>query len=46
MIILNFKNGSHNISDLNQIIDDTIQEKLNITENKLQYQSMLIDMQF
>ena len=32
MIILNFKNGSYNISDLNQIINDTIQEKFNITE--------------
>ena len=24
MIILNFKNGSCNVSDINQIIDDTI----------------------
>ena len=46
MIILNFKNGSYNISDINQIIDDSIQEKFNITENQLQYQLMLIDMQF
>ena len=35
MIILNFKNGSYNISDLNQIIDDTIQEKFNITEKPI-----------
>ena len=35
MIILNFKNGSYNISDLNHIIDDTIQEKFNITEKPI-----------
>ena len=35
MIILNFKNGSYNISDLNQIIDDSIQEKFNITEKPI-----------
>ena len=35
MIILNFKNGSYNISDLNQIINDTIQEKFNITEQPI-----------
>ena len=35
MIILNFKNGSYNISDLNQIINDTIQEKFNITEQTI-----------
>ena len=35
MIILNFKNGSYNVSDLNQIIDDTIQEKFNITEEPI-----------
>ena len=35
MIILNFKNGSYNISDINQIIDDTIQEKFNITEKPI-----------
>ena len=32
MINLNFKNGSYNVSDINQIIDDIIQEKFNITE--------------
>ena len=32
MIILNFKNGSYNFSDINQIVDDTIHEKFNITE--------------
>ena len=35
MIILNFKNGSYNVSDLNQILDDTIQEKFNITEQPI-----------
>ena len=35
MIIIYFKNGSYNISDLNQIIDDTIQEKFNITEKPI-----------
>ena len=35
MIILNFKNGSYNISDISQIIDDTIQEKFNITEKPI-----------
>ena len=35
IIILNFKNGSYNISDINQIIDDSIQEKFNITEKPI-----------
>ena len=35
MIILNFKNGSYNIFDINQIIDDSIQEKFNITEKPI-----------
>ena len=35
MIILNFKNGSYNISDFNHIIDDKIQEKFNITEKPI-----------
>ena len=35
MIIMNFKNGSYNVSDINQIIDDTIQEKFNITEKPI-----------
>ena len=35
MIILNFKNGLYNVSDINQIIDDTIQEKFNITEKPI-----------
>ena len=35
MIILTFKNGSYNISDLNQIIDDSIREKFNITEKPI-----------
>ena len=32
IIIMTFQNGCYNISDINQIIDDTIQEKFNITE--------------
>ena len=35
LIILNFQNGSYNISDINQIIDDTIQERFNITEKPI-----------
>ena len=35
LIILTFQNGSYNISDVNQIIDDTIQEKFNITEKPI-----------
>ena len=35
MIILNFKNSSYNISDINQIIYDSIQEKFNITEKPI-----------
>ena len=35
MIIMYFKNGSYNVSDLNQIIDDSIQEKFNITEKPI-----------
>ena len=35
MIISNFKNGSYNISDISQIIDDTIQKKFNITEKPI-----------
>ena len=35
MIIIYFKNGSYNVSDLNQIIDDTIQEEFNITEKPI-----------
>ena len=35
LIIMTFQNGSYNISDINQIIDDTIQEKFNITENPI-----------
>ena len=32
---MRFQYGSYNISDLNQIIDDTIQEKFNITEKPI-----------
>ena len=35
LIITTFQNGSYNISDINQIIDDTIQEKFNITEKSI-----------
>ena len=35
LIIMTFQNGSYNISDINQIIDDTIQEKVNITEKPI-----------
>ena len=35
LILMTFKNGSNNISDLNEIIDDTIQEKFNITEKSI-----------
>ena len=34
-IIIYFKNGSYNVSDLNQIIDDSIQENFNITEKPI-----------
>ena len=32
LIVITFENGSYNVSDINQIVDDTIQEKFNITE--------------
>ena len=35
LIGLYFKNGSYNISDINQIIDDSIQENFNITEKPI-----------
>ena len=35
IITIKFKYGSYNISDLNQIIDDTIQEEFNITEKPI-----------
>ena len=35
LILLTFQNGSYNISDINQIINDTIQEKFNITEQPI-----------
>ena len=35
IITMRFQYGSFNISDLNQIIDDTIQEKFNITEKPI-----------
>ena len=35
LTIMTFQNGSYNISDINQIIDDTIQKKFNITENPI-----------
>ena len=35
LIALNFINGSYNISDINQIIDDAIQENFNITKKPI-----------
>ena len=35
LIVMTFQNGSYNISDLNQDINDTIQEKFNITEQPI-----------
>ena len=35
LIVMTFENGSYNISDINQIVDDTIQEKFNITETPI-----------
>ena len=35
LIIMNFENGSYNVSDINQIVDDTIQEKFNMTETPI-----------
>ena len=35
LIIMTFQNGSYNVSDINQIIDDTIQEKFNIAEQSI-----------
>ena len=35
LIVMTFQNGSYNTSDINQIIDDTIQEKFNITEKPI-----------
>ena len=35
LIIMTFENGSCNVSDINQIIDNNIQEKFNITEQTI-----------
>ena len=35
IITVRFQYGSYNISDITQIIDDTIQEKFNITEKPI-----------
>ena len=35
LIVMNFENGSYNVSDINQIVDNTIQEKFNITETPI-----------
>ena len=35
LIVTTFENGSYNVSDINQIVDDTIQEKFNITETPI-----------
>ena len=35
LIVMTFENGSYNVSDINQIVDDTIKEKFNITETPI-----------
>ena len=35
LILITFQNGSYNVSDINQSVDDTIQEKFNITETPI-----------
>ena len=35
LTLLTFQNGSYNVSDINQIIDNAIQEKFNITEHPI-----------
>ena len=35
LILMTFENGSYNVSDINQIIDNNIQEKFNITEQPI-----------
>ena len=35
LIVMTFEDGSYNVSDINQIVDDTIQEKFNITETPI-----------
>ena len=35
LIVMNFENGSYNVSDINQIVDYTIKEKFNITETPI-----------
>ena len=35
LMVMTFENVSHNISDINQIVDDTIKEKFNITETPI-----------
>ena len=35
LIVMTFENGSYNVSDINQIVDDTIKENFNITETPI-----------
>ena len=35
LILMTFENGSYNVSDINQIVDNNIQEKFNITEQPI-----------
>ena len=35
LIVMTFENGSYNVSDINKIVDDTIQEKFNTTETPI-----------
>ena len=43
LIVMTFENGSYNVSDINQIVDDTIQQKFNITETPITITAVLID---
>ena len=35
LIVMNFENGSYNVSDINQIVDDNIKENFNIPETPI-----------
>ena len=35
LVVMNFVNGSYNVSDINQIVDDNIKEYFNITETHI-----------
>ena len=44
LIVMTFESGSYNASDINQIVDATIQEKFNITETPIAITVDLIDL--